>query len=134
MSVKDLLSNDEEDEEEELDYDDNLNDAIEDLCANMHEDDSSLGIKNLDYLKQKLFDPEIEIITTKFKDSIKDLREEFQAFKTEMKDEVGMLFRNKQQALEIFSTDIEFIQSKMKEFGLEQQMAMQRLNMQIEKM
>jgi len=51
MSLKDLLSNDEEDEEEELDYDDNLNDAIEDLCANMHEDDSSLGIKNLDYLK-----------------------------------------------------------------------------------
>ena len=85
----------------------------------MHEDDSSLGIKNLDYLKQKLFSPEIEIITTKFKDSITDLRGEFLTYKTEMKEEIAMLFRNKQQALEIFSTDIEFIQSKMKEFGLE---------------
>ena len=52
LSVRDVISNDEEEEEEEeLDYDDKLNDAIEDLCANMHEDDSSLGIKNLDYLK-----------------------------------------------------------------------------------
>lgn len=41
--------------------DEKLNDAIEDLLANMHEENSSLGIKNLDYLKKKLFDPEIEI-------------------------------------------------------------------------
>jgi len=43
--------------------------------ANMHEDNSSLGIKNLDYLKKKLFDTEIQIIMAKFNDKVKEMKD-----------------------------------------------------------
>ena len=55
-----------------------MNDAIEDLMANMHEDNSSLGIKNLDYLKQKLFGPEIEIIVKRVDEKCKELESRYE--------------------------------------------------------
>ena len=49
-----------------------LEDAIDDLLAGMHEDNSSLGIKNLNLLKSRLFDPELELIYQKFDEKIKE--------------------------------------------------------------
>ena len=42
--------------------DDELEDAINGLLANEHEEESNLGIINLNEIKKKLFDPEMVII------------------------------------------------------------------------
>ena len=53
---------------------DEIADKIEELIDyDQHDDgDSSQGLKNLNYLKKKLFDPEIELIMKSFEAKFKE--------------------------------------------------------------
>lgn len=72
-----------------------MNDAIEDLLANMHEDNSSLGIKNLDYLKKKLFDPEIDLFTQKIDSKIHYIDEKFEDEKKKFRFDLEIMNNQK---------------------------------------
>ena len=60
--------------------------------ANMHEDDSSLGIKNLDYLKKKLFETEIEIIVKRIDDKCRDVELKFEEEKNKYTADYDILY------------------------------------------
>ena len=60
--------------------------------ANMHEDDSSLGIKNLDYLKKKLFETEIEIIVKRIDDKCKDVELKFEEEKNKYTADYDIIY------------------------------------------
>lgn len=60
--------------------------------ANMHEDDSSLGIKNLDYLKKKLFETEIDIIVKRIDDKCRDVELKFEEEKNKYTADYDILY------------------------------------------
>ena len=60
--------------------------------ANMHEDDSSLGIKNLDYLKKKLFETEIDIIVKRIDDKCRDVELKFEEEKNKYTADYDIIY------------------------------------------
>ena len=80
-----------------------MNDAIEDLMANMHEDNSSLGIKNLDYLKKKLFDPEIELILKRVDTKISEMDKKFDEERRKFLVDYQLVNTHKNSVIEAFA-------------------------------
>eukprot|EP00347_Sterkiella_histriomuscorum_P009677 403340298 len=122
----------EDDDEEEID--EKMNDAIEDLLANMHEDNSSLGIKNLDYLKKKLFDPEIEIFQTKLDTKIKQMDQEFEEERKKFKIDYEILDRSKNSAIEAFSFEIDGFNKIIREYQQDMRNGLQKFQIQFDKL
>ncbi len=81
--------------------------------ANMHEDNSSLGIKNLDYLKKKLFETEIDIIMKRFDEKCKEVEEKFESEKKKYATDYEVLYEKQQVALETFALEIDSFSKKM---------------------
>lgn len=81
--------------------------------ANMHEDDSSLGIKNLDYLKRKLFETEIDIIIKRIDDKCKEVELKFEEEKKKYATDYDILYQKQEAALEAFALEIDSFSKKM---------------------
>ncbi|CDW74166.1 UNKNOWN [Stylonychia lemnae] len=124
------------DEEEEVDVevDERMNDAIEDLLANMHEDNSSLGIKNLDYLKKKLFDPEIELIMKKVDTKIIEMNQKFEEERKKFLVDYQIINSHKNSVIETFALEIDGFNKKMAEHQTNLQSGIQKFQIQIDKL
>jgi hypothetical protein len=97
-----------------------LADAIDELVNGITGEEeltSSLGIKNLDYLKKKLFDPEFEYVMKAFDEKIKEgifvMRKEFETlayqFNIDVKEKIMMI--------ETLASDFENSQKRNNQYG-----------------